>query len=1288
MKHKLIYIAFLILLFAIPQFSFSQDTDGDGVDDITDLDTDNDGILDIDEQGSAIITGNECGAEQDFIFPTIFTEDSGDGDLTNHQMGDVYRFSNIKPNIDGLLTVVNFNNGFCRVLDDNSSNASFLKPGFNSSSIPAGTLAYAEFNLTFVTTGTFIPVVIDELFMNINDLDGGIDRREVAKIPTPYSYVIEDDTEVTVTQENDFLVATSGDINYGGSGNLQSIVNLKARYFNISNLTFQIGIKAITSVTNQERFFSFEFDCVTNFVNPVIFYTDADNDGVPNYKDIDSDNDGIPDNVEAQPTIGYLPPSGSFNMSSGIDTNYTAGLTPQDTDGDGIPDYLDLDSDNDGTPDIQENGMMNVLSGLDHDSDGLDNNFETTVVNDGSLFDVNEDIGNPTDLSILLDADDDRFVGGDVDYRDLFDINPPVSASLRFDGNDDYLSRAGFINNLNQVSVMAWIKVDPSNVSQSLTTIAGEGEACRLIIQDGNLLGFRIHTSRGVETIYATTQIEYNEWHHIAGIFNSVDGLFNLYIDGDLATTTTLINHIGFPLSTTTDSNGNFEVGRKSTSLSEKEYFHGEIDEVRVFNLALTSSQIQSMIFQEIEENSTLIRGKVIPKNITDLDTNNTIAWPQLIAYYPLTDIKKNIARNFSQSNEALMINNITNFNIQTAPMPFQTINSTDWSLESTWLHGDVWDIENALTNKDWSIVKISNEVTSSNSHTHLGLFIDNNQKLTINGDHKVENTYYFELNGTLDLQDDSQLIQAVNSDLVTSAQGKILRRQEGASSVHWYNYWGSPIGVLSASTFVDNNTNLNNSNNTNYQISMLKEGNGTNVQFTNAHDEVGKVSTRWMYVYQNGVTYLDYAAINENTNLLPGVGYTQKGTGNSGLEQQYIFEGKPNNGTILVNALDTGGVGSVSAVSRTDFLLGNPYPSAIDLHKFILDNSAVIGGNIQLWQQWSGTSHFLDEYNGGYATVNLSGSVRASQFVGFEGGNSGGEDGTKLPTRYLPVGQGFNAEIVANGNIVFNNSQRIFIKEADADGFNSELGSAFLRTSETSVSESDSEENSMRKIRLEFNSVDGPDARRELLLAFSNYTTDDYDYGYDAENHGVGNDDMGLIFEDQLMLIQAYAEITDDKIVPLSIKTSGAYNYEIKITDLVNFDEDEEVYLKDNLTGAIFDLRNDQGYPFSSEMGTFNTRFEIVFEPGEALSTESQDFQYNMIYFNTNTNKLFVKGLQKDVKQVMIINMLGQTIQEFNQVQAQTLNNGLEISNLTTGAYVIYLKTDSIVKTKKIIIN
>lgn len=1275
LRFILLLISFLCVQYAVS----AQDTDGDTVVDAMDLDTDNDGILDSVEQGSSIITADGCGAEQDFDFTGPFSQIAGTGVSSVQLEGDVFRFPNVAPGIDGILTLVDFEKATCRTVDDNSSQPEYLKPGVRSTTLANGEEAYIEFYLQFVDGVTMAPVIIPEFFLNLNDLDGDNNKREVVKLPTPYSYVVENNTEITVTQEDDFLVATSGTQNYGGTSNTNSIINLKARYFNISEMTFRMGIKSFTSGTQangQERFFSLEFNCVTNFTNPVIFYTDADNDGIPNYKDIDSDNDGIPDNVEAQLTNGYISPSGTFS-GAGVDFNYTGGLSPVDTDGDGIPDYLDPDSDNDGTPDILENGMLSTLSGLDDDNDGLDNNFEVGSPNDGLIFDVNEGINNPS--TQLPDTDGDVASSGDVDYRDLFDVNPPVSASLNFDGNDDYLSRAGFLNTLNQVSLMAWVKIDPSNASQPLTTIAGEGDTCRLIIQNGNILGFRIQTSQGIETIYATSTIAHNEWHHIAGTFNAVDGLFNLYIDGEQIATTALTNHIGLSLLTTTDSNGNFEVGRKSTRLADKEYFHGEIDEVRVFNTALLPSQIQAMTFQEIENNGSFIRGRIIPKN-----TN--VSWSNLIAYYSLTSIKGNTTDDFSQNNIPLLIHNITNVNVQTAPMPFQTSANGDWSTQNTWLYGGVWDIENALTNKDWSIVQIKNEVTSTNSHTNLGLFIDSNEKLTINGDHEVNNTWYFELNGTLDLQDDSQLIQGENSDLVTSSLGKILRRQEGTSSVYWYNYWASPVGATSATTLFDNNSNLNNANNTNYQLNMLKEGNGTNVQFTTAYNEVGKVSTRWMYVYQNGVTYYDYALIDSNTNLQPGVGYTQKGTGNAGTEQQYIFEGKPNNGTILVNVIDTGGAGSVSGVSKTDYLFGNPYPSAIDLHDFIDDNFGIIDGTIQLWQQWSGTSHNLSDYNGGYATVNKSGSVRASQFVGLTGGNSGGEEGTKLPTRYLPIGQGFTTEIVATGNVVFNNKQRVFIKEADADNMDSDLGSAFLRTNETLEDGSISEENSMRKIRLEFNSVDGPAARRELLLAFSDFTTDEFDYGYEAENSGVGNDDMSLILDDKLMLIQAYAAITNDKVVPLSIETSGDYNYTIKITDLKNFDDDQVVYLKDNFTGETFDLSNNQVYEFSSESGTFDKRFEIVFQPAEALSTVDEDYQYNLIYFNTGTNKLYVKGLQKDVKTIQIINMLGQTVQEFNDVDYQDLNNGLQLSKLTTGTYVAYFITENGIKTKKIL--
>ena len=60
------------------------------------------------------------------------------------------------------------------------------------------------------------------------------------------------------------------------------------------------------------------------------------------------DDDGLPDNVEAQTTDGYIAPSGVDSDNDGLDDAYEgdgdAGITPEDTDGDSTPDYLDDDS--------------------------------------------------------------------------------------------------------------------------------------------------------------------------------------------------------------------------------------------------------------------------------------------------------------------------------------------------------------------------------------------------------------------------------------------------------------------------------------------------------------------------------------------------------------------------------------------------------------------------------------------------------------------------------------------------------------------------------------------------------------------------------------------------------------------------------------------------------------------------------------------------------------------------------------------------------------------------------
>lgn len=84
-------------------------------------------------------------------------------------------------------------------------------------------------------------------------------------------------------------------------------------------------------------------------------FVDTDGDGLADFFDLDSDNDGIPDTVEAQTSSGFIaiavPPGVN---ADGIPTEVAQGLSPVDTDGDGRWDYIDSDSDNDGTPDCVE----------------------------------------------------------------------------------------------------------------------------------------------------------------------------------------------------------------------------------------------------------------------------------------------------------------------------------------------------------------------------------------------------------------------------------------------------------------------------------------------------------------------------------------------------------------------------------------------------------------------------------------------------------------------------------------------------------------------------------------------------------------------------------------------------------------------------------------------------------------------------------------------------------------------------------------------------------------------
>jgi hypothetical protein len=165
--------------------------------------------------------------------------------------------------------------------------------------------------------------------------------------------------------------------------------------------------------------------------------TDTDGDGTPDFQDVDSDNDGISDLVE-----GGTNPANDTNNDGMIDsavnpngipavvdpaTGGTFATTP-DTDGDGVDDYRDLDSDNDGLNDVVEAG------GTDSDGNALID-IPNTLVDSTTIPDENHDgILDPYDphnpnLPIDIDGDGDDVVDDNTDtdgdgFPDVVDASP------------------------------------------------------------------------------------------------------------------------------------------------------------------------------------------------------------------------------------------------------------------------------------------------------------------------------------------------------------------------------------------------------------------------------------------------------------------------------------------------------------------------------------------------------------------------------------------------------------------------------------------------------------------------------------------------------------------------------------------------------------------------------------------------------------------------------------------------------------------------------------------------
>ncbi|AXO80523.1 choice-of-anchor D domain-containing protein [Olleya aquimaris] len=1327
------------------------DTDGDGVPDNVDIDDDNDGLSDSYESiscnGSSNVTttdliflnetfgagtnriqinGNYAGVSTTYCYedgsgscPATYNPTSvNDGDYTVHHT--VTNNNGITEGID--VDVSDWAEDFWYAGDDHTvGDVNGRMAIFNAAEDPG--VFYSQ-DISGVTVG--VPIQFG--FYAIN-----LDRIDAPSVNT------RNKPEVTIA-----IYDTSGNLLATESSGLIDPTTPAGDWVEVS-ASFTSPVSQFTVVLTNSQLGGQGNDLAIDDIFVKQTLCDLDGDGVADLIDLDNDNDGIPNVVE----LGYIDDNFDatvFNDTTNpwIDANGNGmhdayeGLTPLDSDGDGIPNHIDLDSDNDGVFDsVEYNGQGDVDVNGDGVGDGSD--YQDTVINntqdnqdgDGLLpivdnndndvdgafdsdhgtfsydipldsdgdgipnyldidsNDASNDTSNGSDISYSihasLDTNNDGIVDGNSDVDndgllDAFDTNNSVygspldlndSFSLFFDGRNDYVEDNNVISSGN-ASIMAWIKSEGDNTLNNNRVVAGQSNFYLMVNDADNSVSVVLN---GGVVLTSSDIVTNNIWVHLSATTNGSETI--LYVNGEAQGASLGSGGVNSDAS-------NFTIGKLSNV--DGNYFHGEIDEVRVFDIALTEEEVQRTVYQELDENQSFNQGKIIPKDIS----TNAIG-SNLVRYYKMDSYKDDITDNkvtptIDQVTGAKLYN-IKDIYFQTAPLPYKTIQDGPWTTSSNWQYGNVWDIDIVANNKDWSIVEINNNISTTASHTNLGLVIQSNKTLSLSGDNFVDNSWYLELNGTLDLPSDSQLIQSITSDLVTGSLGKILRRQEGYANKYRYNYWGTPVGVLGATSIVDNNTTTTNPNNTPFNLDMLKDGSGIAIPFTTSYDQVGSLSTYWTYTYQNGFSYYNWLNISETDDIPTGFGYIHKGVGVGTADFQYLFEGKPNNGTVVISATDSGGPGSIGGSTRTTSVLGNPYPSAISVASFIADNSAVISGEVYLWEQWAGDTHVLNQYQGGYATVNNLAGVKAYQFIGLNGDSTesggGAAEGTKTPTTFLPVAQGFVVEIVNDGDVKFLNSQRVFKTEAANE-------TVFFRQSQNTdinTTSSTTSEDIIKKMRLQLTTADG--LGREIVMGFSNITQDDFDYGYDAKAYETFSNDLLMVLETHKMVLQAYSDITPDKVVDLNFIADGNGVYNIKATEFVDFPSDQPVFLLDNFTGTYFDLSQDQGYDFTSQQGEFSDRFDIVFQQAETLSNDHFNISDNaIVYFSSNEDKLFVKQLDQDLKSLAVFNSLGQKTLQLQDVKAADLQNGIRLNYTSTGVYVIVLKTDDdTVVNKKIII-